>query len=322
MKRKPVNNHISIEKPSDPDSIIEWMEGFILDRKAMNVSPNTIVFYIDQFKNILEYTDELGINKVNQITTTTIREFLIWMRERGHNDGGVNQGYRVCKAFLRWYEDEAEPEDWRNPIRKIKAPTIGKEILEPIPDEYVNALLDSCEKDTVSGSRDKAIMLTLLDTGIRSFELCALNIGDLDQITGTIVIRKGKGRKPRTVFIGKKTRKVIRTYLKERTGYFWNNKSGNDCCALFLNRDNERLTYSSLDNILDQRCKQIGIPKQKLHAFRRTFVIKMIRAEVDIIRLMALTGHADTQVLVRYAKTNTDDAHNAFMKGSPVDNLI
>jgi len=53
-------------------------------------------------------------------------------------------------------------------------------------------------------------------TGSRASEFMNLNLDDINPITGEILIREGKGRKPRTVFIGQKSRKAIRQYLRLR----------------------------------------------------------------------------------------------------------
>ena len=53
------------------------------------------------------------------------------------------------------------------------------------------------------------LLLFLLDTGARAAEVCALNLEDIDQIAGAVIIRQGKGRKPRTVFLGQKARRVL-----------------------------------------------------------------------------------------------------------------
>ncbi len=56
-------------------------------------------------------------------------------------------------------------------------------------------------------------MLTLLDTGVRAGELLSMNLEDVE-IIGEILVRKGKGGKSRTVYIGKKSRRAHRNYLR------------------------------------------------------------------------------------------------------------
>jgi len=122
------------------------------------------------------------------------------------------------RAFLRWYEDEAEPERtaWRNPIKKVKAPKVSKEPLDPVEFDVVDKMMGTCVRGTFAGDRDAAILLVLLDTGIRANELLAVNLDEASQARGEVFIRKGKGAKSRTVYLGKKARKALRRYLRHR----------------------------------------------------------------------------------------------------------
>ena len=72
-----------------------------------------------------------------------------------------------------------------------------------------------------SANRDQAIVLMLLDTGLRATELCSLIINDVDLKTGKVTIRHGviggaKGGKGRTVYLGKVARKAVWRYLASR----------------------------------------------------------------------------------------------------------
>ena len=132
------------------------------------------------------------------------------LEEKVHNPGGKCAAYRSLRAFLYWREDEVEPVDWKNPIRKVKAPKVALEPLEPVHLDTVEALCEDCPKITFTGIRDRAIFLSLLDTGVRASEFLYMNLEDINPITGELLIRAGKGRKARTVFIGQKSRKAVR----------------------------------------------------------------------------------------------------------------
>ncbi len=75
--------------------------------------------------------------------------------------------------------------------------------------------------------RDKAIIAVLIDTGIRRRELHCIRVQDVNLIDGSIFIERGKNGKSRTVYLGKKTRKIIRKYAnslrikKEFNDAFW-----------------------------------------------------------------------------------------------------
>ncbi len=143
------------------------------------------------------------ISEITEITPTDLRQYLLYLGENGHNEGGRHACYRAVKTFLLWWEDEIKPEGWKNPIRKVKAPKAGIEPLEPANLNNIKDMLTTCERSTFTGTRDRAILLALMDTGARAGELVAMRLEDLD-LTGAILIRQGKGKKPRTVFLGKK----------------------------------------------------------------------------------------------------------------------
>ena len=138
---------------------------------------------------------------MTQITPALIRQYLFSLEDR-HNPGGIHGYYRTLRTFLYWWEEETEPEGWRNPIRKVKAPKLAAQPLEGVDVEAVRALAKGA---TV---RDTAILYALMDTGARAREFLDLNLSDVNQATGEILIRSGKGRKPRYVFIGRTARKA------------------------------------------------------------------------------------------------------------------
>ncbi|MGB4594707.1 MAG: tyrosine-type recombinase/integrase, partial [Anaerolineaceae bacterium] len=199
------------------DSLEKWVRAFIMDRKTQQFSKHTIKFYNVELRRFLEYCYECEIDCVESITPDILRAYLLHLEDTGRNPGGINAGYRAVKTFLIWYENEVEPINWRNPIRKVKSPKLSIKALAPIELEDVNNLLATCQGSNPLDLRDRAILLFLLDTGLRAFELCALDLTDIDTIQGDVRVHNGKGSKARLCMIGKHTRKVVRQYTRERT---------------------------------------------------------------------------------------------------------
>jgi site-specific recombinase XerD len=96
------------------------IEGFLTSRKAKNVTAGTMKFYKGKLALFNKFCQSQQINQITQIVPNTIREFLLFLRERGNNDGGIHAHFRVVRTFLKWYEQEFEPENWKNPINKVK----------------------------------------------------------------------------------------------------------------------------------------------------------------------------------------------------------
>ena len=108
----------TFEKLAQADHLLTWAEGF------------------------LTFCESQLITQVTEITPQTLREYLLALDSKGHNPGGIHAHYRVLITFLYWWEDEVEPEGWKNPVRKVKAPRVGIEPLEPanMVGDYVKQL--------------------------------------------------------------------------------------------------------------------------------------------------------------------------------------
>jgi|LDZU01.1.fsa_nt_gi site-specific recombinase XerD len=289
-------------------SMLDWCEGFILDRRAQEFSAGTIRFYQKKLSKFVNYCLKREVNEMESLTPRLIREYFLWLEEREeHTAGGIHAFYRALKAFLRWYETENELKGWVDSIFKVKIKPPQLDPLDPADIKAVEKMI------AVAGTRDKAILMFMLDTGVRASELLALNLENVNTITGVVQVLHGKGGKFRTVYIGRRTRIALRKYLKERTDK--NN-------ALFINRYQERLLPTGLRQILRRLSKLANVEYQSPHSFRRLFAISMLRSGVDIYTLQLLMGHADIQVLKRYLKITQQDALQAHLKGSPVDTLL
>lgn len=292
--------------------LLTWIDAFLVDRRAQNMSRGTILFYEVKLKGFSDYCEGQAVKEITQIDAGLLRNYLLFLEAKGHNPGGIHAAYRTVKTFLRWWENEVEPEGWKNPITKVKAPKVGIEPLEPVDIDAVMAMIDACSKETFLGARDRAMMMFLLDTGVRASELIAIQLEEINPITGEILIRRGKGRKPRSAFLGAKSRKALRTYLRRR---------GDSSTLLWITDDGEPITYYGVKAMVRRRASQAGIQTPALHAFRRWFALTCLRAGMDVYSLQELMGHADLQVLRRYLKQTNQDVRDAHQRASPVDNL-
>jgi integrase/recombinase XerD len=277
-------------------------EAWLLARKAENVSKGTLTFYRAKIEKFLAFFDVQVINQVTQITPDLIRRWLLALEEAGHNPGGIHAHYRTLKAFLNWWADEVEPEAWRNPISKVKAPTVPGEALEGVSRSTIAALLAACPHDW-HGLRDAAIFRTLQDSGVRAAELLALDVDNVDLPTGALKVKSGKGRKPRTVFIGSKARRSVRAWLKMR---------GDRPGAVFLTQAGDRLSYDGLRAIVTRRAALAGIDPPRLHDFRRSFALAQLQAHVPETAIARMMGHSNTSLIARYARQDASDLQELY----------
>lgn len=285
-------------------TILDWLEGFMLDRRSRRLSQGTITYYKKKLNKFAGYLTDLGLYDIEDITPAVIRTFIVWLEDQGHNKGGVITFYKCLRSFFKWYQSENDLKS--NPMDKVKLSTKLNEPMDPANIEDIKKMI------AVSSLRNKAIFFTLLDTGLRASELLSITMDNINPITGVIRILHGKGDKPRTVYVGKKTRLAIRKYLKSKP----------DTDYLFTIESGEPLTYWGLRMVMVRSSKVANVKTPSIHSFRRLFALTMLRNGVDIYSLQLLMGHSDLQVLRRYLKQTDQDTLEAHLKGCPVEKLL
>jgi len=273
----------------------------------------SLIFYREKLDKFIHYCAQNSVENVTDVSPDLLRSYMLQMAEvRGNNKGNIHCFYRCVRAFLYWYENEFEPEGWKNPIKKVKPPRQSNVIIEPVGIDTITAMLDTCTENTFIDDRDAAILLSLLDLGTRATEFLDINLENVDA-SGVVTIIHGKGDKSRVVFLGKKSRKAIRRYLRHRT---------DQNPALWIARTGSRLTYDGLRMVLRTRAGLANVKTPAPHGFRRQFALTMLRNDVDVFSLQKLLGHTSLAILRRYLAQNNEDTQLAHLKGSPGDHLF
>jgi site-specific recombinase XerD len=284
------------------------MQGFLLDCRARGLSSNTLRIYGDQLRAFLAWCD---VTTSQVVTANAMRRYFVQLAEH-HNAGGVHQAYRVLKTFWRWIVNEGELE--ASPMARIAAPRLADDPLPPVALEDVRAMIGTCTGKGLTDTRDRALLLFLLDTGARASETVALDWQDVDLGSGAVMLRHTKGGRPRAAFLGVHTRKAALRYAKVR-------RNGHDG-PVWIGTRGGRLRYWGLRQILRRRAARAGVKAPAAHAFRRAFCLAMLRGGADVFALKELAGHADLSTTRRYSRQIDDDLRAAHDKAGPVDRLL
>jgi len=326
-------------RPSGLPSPKTGVEGFLYYKIAEGLSHTTLVNY--QYKLEL-WISRLGDAKLEEVTSSSLARHMAWLRTeyvpiRKNGDKSPLSGktlrnhWVTLKSFFAWLDLEF---DAPNPMTKIPPPKFTSPEVNPLTKEEIARLAGACnftrEASTsrrrpfvirrTTARRDLAIVMTLLDTGLRAGEFCSLNIGDLDMKTGRLEVKHGpvggaKGGKGRVVFIGRKVRRLIWRYLIERT------EKDDNLAPLFVTNRSARMTPNSLLHLVKSLSKKSGVEKCYPHRFRHTFAITYLRAGGDLLTLQALLGHQSLEMVRRYARIAEIDLARAHRQASPVDNM-
>lgn len=325
VEQPPLQN---IERPPVAKSTLSMdadIADFLLDRRVQGKAAKTLRWYHDALQKFRVHCASIGIYRTAEVNPRALRSYLSHLQEAGHNDGGISNLYRAVRAFLRWCDEEFSTSNLSAAIRKVHGPTPSTEPLDPIPLEHVSAMVAQCTPRTFTGERDKALLLMLLDTGIRQQELTNLSIDDVKIEDGSVLIRKGKGGKSRTVFIGLKARRAVINYLRYRDSpllaHLQRQRGDQETNALWLTDEGSPITKAGIRHIVARRAKQAGLPEPGLHEFRRAFAINSLRNGMDVITLQRLLGHSTLAIINLYLKLLSDDLKAAHEKYGVVDRL-
>jgi len=284
------------------------LEMFLLDQEARQHTSSTIQTYRYTLDPFLEYLTENGVTAPEEITPDIIRRFLVHQKQQGLADNSVHRHARGIKTFCNFLVREELLDD--SPMRKVAMPKLERKVLSPFRAEDVKALLKACQGPYAL--RDRAIVLCLLDTGLRASEFVAMNVGDVDK-AGMVKVM-GKGKKERFVRLGAQARKATLRYLTERG----KTKPGD---PLWIGRRGQ-LTRSGLFQAMKRLGKLAGVSPAGPHRFRRTFAIWALRGGMDPYSLQAIMGHADLQMVRQYLDLVKEDIEEAHRRASPVDRFL
>jgi integrase/recombinase XerC len=180
--------------------------------------------------------------------------------------------------------------------------------------EQIRDLLLLCDENRFLGTRNKAIVLTLLDTGLRLTELANIQLANVDFDRETIKVM-GKGAKERVVRIGKKTQKAILRYLLMR-------KDDHPC--LWVTEERRPLRAFGVQTMIKRLGRRAGISSVRCsaHTFRHTFATRALLNGAGEFEVQSLLGHEGLDMTRRYAASLRSEAavagHRRF---SPVDNM-
>lgn len=155
--------------------------------------------------------------------------------------------------------------------------------------------------------RNRAIIITLLRTGMRVSSLCWLDVGDVDLKESMITIRLKGGRKVE-IPITSEVLKALTDYLAVRESSTRNKKASSPVSkALFLSNRDERIATRTVQDLIKKYCAKAGLRKDiSVHWLRHTFGTDFYTATSDINLTSKMLGHRDPSVTSRfYAQTST-----------------
>jgi site-specific recombinase XerD len=171
-----------------------------------------------------------------------------------------------------------------------------------------------CENTRTSSLRDRAIVILLVDTGIRASELCGLTLRDVDFKSHRISVM-GKGRKERHVPISPRCEQAVWRYLATR-------EDKRPAAPVFATSSGNPLDRFSLHGLLELAGRRVGVGDVHPHRFRHTFAITFLRNGGNVFALQRILGHESSTMVNKYLAIAQTDLEAAHRDASPAMNWM
>ncbi len=165
----------------------------------------------------------------------------------------------------------------------------------------------------LSHVRDYYLLRTLLETGLRAFELTALKVSDF--CNKSLIVQYGKGGKPRTILLTVSTQKILREFLKIKRTVL--RESTVPESFLFLSERKFPYTTRGLRKRVKLWFTQCGLGTHlSVHSCRHSYISHLIAAGVDLPIIRDNAGHSSLAVTSIYSHAVKDDLGELDLYGS------
>jgi integrase len=332
------NNKSSLVRPEAglPDTIGWWLEQYF--RFEATTSESSQKVQRRDFRLFLDFMyREEGTDKRVAWSPRLSKSFLDHLRrekaggQRRWNDRTVHRVVAHLKTFAKWVH-RLRPFPLGNPMEKLSLPSVGTglEIERALTPSERRKMLDAADLLLHVGGRSKdrnryrnaerpthkafrpyrnrAIMYTLIETGMRRAAVTNLDLNNVDLKQRTLIALE-KGGATHSYSISKEGLGAIRDYV-ERERLL--DSEGRNSPAIFLTASNNprggaRLSVRSVNVIWDEVCKLAGVEGRTPHSARHAMGKHIIEKTGNIAAVQRQLGHKNATYSMQYARITGEE---------------
>jgi integrase/recombinase XerD len=168
------------------------------------------------------------------------------------------------------------------------------------------ALLQQPNPNSPNGLRSLCLLRLMLNTGLRASEVLNLKVSDIDCQSGKVMVREGKGKKDRTLWIGEADIRLLKKWMKCQAKL-------PESVFLFTSSKGKRLQDTYLRRIVKRLAQQAGIDKDvHPHMLRHTFATDLLRQTKNLRLAQKALGHAQITTTQIYTHIVDDELEEAL----------
>jgi site-specific recombinase XerD len=283
----------------------EHVDAYLHDQYRRHLSPNTLKNSFTVIRDFLEVVKEGGKCGLDEVNRGDIEVYIEHEQDRGVKPSTIDMRVRGLRAFFRFLIDsEALGPEMLVKKVKIKVPDALPRAMDP---EDVKKLIK-----VVTDTRDRAMVLVLLRTGMRIGELLHTLVSEVSVKERKIEIYEAqKTQVGRVVYLSEDAVVALKAWLRKRDG---------DKGYLFYGRGRRSMSYAAARMMFQKYLGKAGLLHKGygLHCLRHTFATELLNAGMRLECLQQLLGHESVEMTRRYAKLTDKTREDEYFRAMAI----
>ena len=277
-----------------------------------NRSDLTIKNYGEDLRAFKEFYGNLeGCHSWKSVDSDIIRDWMESMMDKGNNATSINRRLSALRSFYRFALARKLVD--KDPVHGVTGPKKGRPLPQFLKENEMDRLLDAESwTESFEDVRDRTIIMTFYETGIRLSELTGLDDSMVDFSNRQLKVT-GKRNKQRVIPFGEELLATLRDYMKCR---------GKEVIlqseALFVTAKGQRMTSSQVrETVRKNLSKVCTLKKRTPHVLRHTFATAMLNNKAGIESVKKLLGHESLSTTEIYTHTTFEQLKREYYSAHP-----
>ena len=283
-------------------------------KDADGASPKTLTAYRKGMQVFTDWLRDTG--NAGTVTPATVVQFKSWLAER-YSAQTVNLRLSAVRSFYRWcVVTERLPVSPAASVKGAKRPKSKIHKRDALTNGEVLAVLATCDKGTLAGVRDAAILSLMAYCGLREIEVHRANVGNLKTQGDRLVLEvqgKGRAEADEVVVIPPGQEAVIREWVAHRMT-FADHSDGDPLFVSLSNRTRgQRLVTRSIRAMVKSRYQLAGVVgnRKTTHSLRHSAITNAIRHGATPMQVQAMARHSSFDTTLNYFHAEARTANPA-----------